>query len=616
MRSDDQPVSQFERSLYLYFLDRELGDAVSYQLDPEAARGAVRTLVIATTSRLLCGLSLLYENTNLDRPSIDFIASLVSAGVLDTVSHYLSFDEFWASRVAMYQHDAERYPAYFGQRPVPVIAPTIEKPGGTSGNISTGLRQWAAQIPGGYPGPELAPAKLRGPVLDALREREGRAITYSLFRPFLGDLASDPRVGGHIRRAISRLFASDYSGFGDNDVPTGLRGLGYFEQYLAKDFPLHDVQILARLTRLTGLTRAQPHASSPVSWDLFLYGRATESHSHYCAALRWIISSAHTVVTHPHQDLRHDETRQRIMSILTRYCSPRTIPPTLTTGEDLYSAATRNAQGLAAQLRGDPVLAAELDRRRADYFPPPRADVLLVVTTARETEAVITTFAAGGYGTAGPVFSSTNTYHMFYPLGGARVALVRCSMGPGGPGGPALTVAEAINTLQPSSVIMLGIAFGIDPETEEIGDVLLSTHVFDYGLERIGTDSKGRLVRTSRGTSPEASARLISRFQAARLHNHGFRVREGVLLSGNKLVDNTDYRGELHDLCPDAIGGEMEGFGVYSAAARARADWIIVKAISDWADGAKRGDEADRQQRAARNAATAVLRTLENGGFC
>lgn len=608
-------MSQFERSLYLYFLDRELGDAVGFQLDPEVARAAARTLVIATNSRLLCGLSLLYENTNLDRRSVDFIGSLVSAGILDTVSHYLSFDEFWASRVAMYQHDAGRYPAYFGQRPVPVIAPTIEKPGGTSGNISTGLRRWAAQIPGGYSGPELAPAKLREPVLEALREREGRAITYSLFQPFLGDLASDPSVRGHIRRAISRLFASDYSGFGDNDVPTGIRGLAYFEQFLAKEFPLHDVQILARLIRLTGLSRDPPHGASPAAWELFLYGRATESHRQYCAVLRWIISSAHAVASHPYPDLRHDEIRERIMSIFLRHCSPRTIPSALTSGEDLYAAAARNGHGLAAQLGNDPVLAAELDRRRADYFPPPRADVLLVVTTETEIEAVITTFSANGYGTADPVFSSTNAYHMFLPIGGARVALVRCSMGPGGPGGPALTVAEAISTLQPSSVIMLGIAFGIDPAGEKIGDVLLSTHVFDYGLERIGTDNKGHLVRTSRGTTPEASARLISRFRAARMHNHGLRVREGVLLSGNKLVDNSDYRGELHELCPDAIGGEMEGFGVYSAAERARIDWVIIKAVSDWADGTKRGGEADRQRRAARNAATAVLRTLENGGF-
>jgi nucleoside phosphorylase len=88
-----------------------------------------------------------------------------------------------------------------------------------------------------------------------------------------------------------------------------------------------------------------------------------------------------------------------------------------------------------------------------------------------------------------------------------------------------------------------------------------------------------------------------------------------LLLSGNKLVDNVDYRRQLTALAPDAIGGEMEGFGVYSAAARKNVDWVVVKAICDWADGRKRVRKKARQTEAATRSAEAVLHTLERGGF-
>ena len=40
-------------------------------------------------------------------------------------------------------------------------------------------------------------------------------------------------------------------------------------------------------------------------------------------------------------------------------------------------------------------------------------------------------------------------------------------MGLGGPGGPELTVAEAIKALAPTSVIMVGIAFGMDAKKQK-----------------------------------------------------------------------------------------------------------------------------------------------------
>lgn len=612
-------MSPPERSLYLYFLDRELGDAVSYRLDPLVARHAAQTLTIATNARLVCGLSLLYENDNLDPPTIEFFGRLLETGVLDTISHYPSYDEFLASRVTLYRDDAERYPAYFGKLSLPEINPTVVKAGGTTQRIVEGMSQWALRLPDIDRRYRLTAAELSGPVLSALQQREDRAVTFSLFRPHLGDLADVPAAQWHIRRTISRLFATDYRDFGGNDVPTGLRGLTFFEEALALDFPCYDVQILSYLIRLSGLAGALATPGGPDSgWEALLYARESDGHTMLAAVYRWIVSALADVVAGQPGSLRHDAMRRSIIDWLRRLVSPPPAPARLAgavPGAVKYEIAHSNALAVASQLRGDRSVAGALDRLHDDFFPPARADVLLVVATQIETDAVFGVFEEGGHAPTQPSFSLINTYQLFSPVAGARIALVRCSMGAGGPGGPELTVAEAITALKPASVIMLGIAFGTDPHGQRLGDVLLSTRVFDYELVRAGTDPSGRLVQVSRGERPTASPRLIGRFQMARLHTCGLTLHEGTVLSGRKLVDNVDYRDQLTALCPEAIGGEMEGYGVYAAAQRLGVDWVIVKAICDWADGTKLQDKAHHQAVAARNAAFAVLRTLERGGF-
>src|SRR5271167_2742411 len=81
---------------------------------------------------------------------------------------------------------------------------------------------------------------------------------------------------------------------------------------------------------------------------------------------------------------------------------------------------------------------------------------------------------------------------------------------------------------------------------------------------------------------------LLNHFKGfARSGWEGANVRSGVILSGEKLIDNIDYRDQLLKLETDAIGSEMEGSGLYVSSHDHKVDWIIVKAICDWADGDK-----------------------------
>lgn len=81
-------------------------------------------------------------------------------------------------------------------------------------------------------------------------------------------------------------------------------------------------------------------------------------------------------------------------------------------------------------------------------------------------------------------------------------------------------------------------------------------------------------------------------------------MRIGDILSGEVLIDNEEYRNELLEKYPDAIGGEMEGVGVANAALTRAKEWIVIKGICDFADGDKGKNKTQSQQLAAGAAAS------------
>lgn len=244
-----------------------------------------------------------------------------------------------------------------------------------------------------------------------------------------------------------------------------------------------------------------------------------------------------------------------------------------------------------------------------------RADVLLVVATEVELDAVVEC-ARAITGTSAPalVHADQRTYHDLGVIGGARVLVVQSEMGAATVGGSLSTVTAALHEVDPATILMVGIAFGFDHERDPVGQILVATQVQHYESARVGTSAADGEERVQpRGNKVPASPRVISRLRAARSSEHP--VRFGLILSGEKLVDNHAFRDRLRQLEPEAVGGEMEAAGVLAAALERRVDWGVVKAVCDYADGHKDENKRARQQLAARNAARFVLAAVAMGGF-
>lgn len=239
-----------------------------------------------------------------------------------------------------------------------------------------------------------------------------------------------------------------------------------------------------------------------------------------------------------------------------------------------------------------------------------RCDILLITARPMETQGVL---HAANEATGRSARLQKGKYHDLGEVGGARVFLVESQMGTKTPGGSYSTTLHSIRDVDPSFVIMVGFAFGVDPEVQKIGNILVSSEIQDYELQRVGQQQT-----IPRGPRVHASPKLLDLFKASRFHwdaNDPSEIQFCLLLSGDKVIDNIEFRDELLQRFSDAKGGEMEAIGVSNAASEMHKDWIIVKAISDFADGKKNVGKDERQRLAASRAASFVMHTLRLGGF-
>jgi len=281
-------------------------------------------------------------------------------------------------------------------------------------------------------------------------------------------------------------------------------------------------------------------------------------------------------------------------------------PPTLYEKRDLQSGSQQLS--LPATTRPLPALtdAPKNTQQLSSIDNETIADVLLITVTDVEAQAIFDLFPNRNQrAIAGKI------YYDLGLVGTTRTFMVQ-STGMG-PVRARICIEEGIAALAPQIVIMVGIAFGLHPEKQKIGDILVSQQIEDYNQQKIGTGPNGQREIYARGDRISAPERLLHRFRVGR---HDWPVPPdvhfGLILSGSKLVSHKDFRDELLRVAPEAIGGEMEGISLYEVGKRTHVEWVLVKAICDWADA----DKVDTyQMEAAKNAARFVIQVIGQDQF-
>ncbi len=248
--------------------------------------------------------------------------------------------------------------------------------------------------------------------------------------------------------------------------------------------------------------------------------------------------------------------------------------------------------------------------------PSDVSSALIVVVADTERDAVLRQFRAVA---VRPFDRKYLTHHTIYPLG--RVSrtdaiLVQVAAGIVTPDSAGASTGALLDDLRPDYLIACGICYGLKDEqsggTQRLGDVVVADQLRLIAHRKVTTGADGVEVEFRRGGEVHPSAVLLDRLRTAAVDRPGSaQVHMGPVLSESVLVNSRVYRRKLQLADPEAVAGEMEGSGIYAAAARDKVDWGLVKGISDWGY-----DKHDRQQQlAADNAASLLVHMMQIGGL-
>jgi adenosylhomocysteine nucleosidase len=207
-------------------------------------------------------------------------------------------------------------------------------------------------------------------------------------------------------------------------------------------------------------------------------------------------------------------------------------------------------------------------------------------------------------------------------VGSTRVVLGKTNAGKVN---AAMMTALAVNHYSPYAVFFTGTAGAVDPELKP-GDVVLGTAI---GYHDFGAAMPGGFIRratnnpVSGGVNPAFFApdeRLVS---AARRLAPALMltpvpgttrvpaVHEGVIVTGDAFVANRAQRDEMRrSLKASAV--EMEGAAVAQVSSQLGVPFMVIRSITDSADGGTIDDYRTNLDAASRNAATLTLAVVND----
>lgn len=261
--------------------------------------------------------------------------------------------------------------------------------------------------------------------------------------------------------------------------------------------------------------------------------------------------------------------------------------------------------------------------------PEKRSCSLLVfLATPAEEDALVEALKGRGLPYEKISDPAVGEYHFLGTIGNEAVTAVRPArergrivMGAMGRLGSAARAIRLQRETGAQAIVQLGMAFGISPARQRLGDVLVSSSLIPYDNRDVRS-RPGELgayyCDYSQANRQPARQSLVELFlREQRREGRSFEVHVGAMLSGAARIHSRTYRDELVRDVPAGddpiVGGEMEGVGLL-AASTAPDDpiWCVVKGISDFADEDRDSVIDAMRPIACRNAAEFMLSALVN----
>lgn len=571
------------QQVFLTFLNREAARAAGSGRTEAVDREILRVLAIGLPYTFSANISQMAEYCS-DRPTLfGETMQLISSGIIDATSQSGTIDEFIESRRKRYAHVPERYPFYFAQGSkleelklgrrnefdmTDRLQHHLTNFDPTSFDFGFDLNR--NQVADHNRHDREAFLSGYDKLVDKLIHREDLAITKDLLESSRGSKIMGVAEVAASARVFSTLYIKIYSENRRVEGCTGIPGFPYPENL--HSFPLYDYEIICRALRSLG---GDYCFRLPIQSLIENYSSA--AHQNFAYYLSAFLASSRAVI----ERSANDPNSLPSLRILLHQFIARELSLRSKSGWDtLEHFFIQAMEGLA-------IAGERLAERHQEFAKVWREQVPLPsirtvgITTATNTEdaALAAALRRAGF-TESRKIRAGNGIVVEYGKGlASRIIHIRTSAGSIGKNSAGGILQAAVADLKLQYLISAGICFGLKPKAEKVGeqvecDILVSTHIHDYETIRTGKKFRQRGEKTAAGTSLLQAARIVMMGREKGVAA----VHDGVVLSGQKLVDDRKSVEDLRRSFPDAIGGEMEG----NALATVGAEWLLVKGICDW----------------------------------
>ncbi len=187
-------------------------------------------------------------------------------------------------------------------------------------------------------------------------------------------------------------------------------------------------------------------------------------------------------------------------------------------------------------------------------------------------------------------------------LRGKDVVIVQCGIGKVNAG---ICVQILADLFQVDAVINTGVAGSLRAEIN-IGDIVVSTDACEHDMDVTALGYKQGIIPQMKESFFKADRQLVeTAIEVCREVNPDINVYEGRVLSGDQFISGEEIKNKLIDLF-DGSCTEMEGAAIAHAAFLNEIPYVVIRAISDKADGSAHMDYPEFERAAAAHSAKLV----------
>lgn len=187
-------------------------------------------------------------------------------------------------------------------------------------------------------------------------------------------------------------------------------------------------------------------------------------------------------------------------------------------------------------------------------------------------------------------------------LNGKEAVIVQCGIGKVNAGICVQVLADVFGV---DAVINTGVAGSLKAEIN-IGDIVVSTDACEHDMDVTALGYKQGIIPQMQESFFKADRRLVEEAIAVcREVNPDIAVYEGRVLSGDQFISGEEIKDRLIALF-DGSCTEMEGAAIAHAAFLNGLPYVVIRAISDKADGSAHMDYPEFERAAAAHSAKLV----------